>query len=207
MTTSSAIVIGAGIGGIAAAAQLAQRGIHVIVIEKNAHPGGRCDRYSREGHHFDTGPTLLVMPLLYEAEFAALGASMREVLDLRRVDPTYNLVFDDGSQLALTSDLTAMYDQLEAIEPGSFDGFLRYLEEGRRHYDLGMERLVQRGFRTASEFFAIGNLPLLVSLRPLATHYNHMSNYFGEARLKAAFTFQDVYMGLRAHSRPRQHFP
>src|SRR5688572_33207405 len=115
---TSAIVIGAGVGGIATAAHLAQRGIHVTVVEKNSHPGGRCDRYSREGHHFDTGPTLLVMPLLYEAEFASLGASIHEMLDLRRVDPTYHLVFDDGSTLALSSDLKAMHDQLEAIEPG-----------------------------------------------------------------------------------------
>jgi phytoene desaturase len=196
MTTASAVVIGAGIGGIATAAHLAKRGIHVTVVEKNAHPGGRCDRYVCEGHHFDTGPTLLVMPLLYEAEFAALGASLRERLDLRRVDPTYHLVFDDGSQLALTSDLPAMYNQLQAIEPGSFSGFLRYLEEGRRHYDVGMERLVQRDFRTASEFFAIENLPLLINLKALTRHYDHMSAYFREPRLKAAFTFQDVYMGL-----------
>ena len=64
-------ISGAGIGGIAAAARLAQRGLRVTVIEKNSRPGGRCDRMSREGHHFDTGPTLLVMPLLYDAEFAA----------------------------------------------------------------------------------------------------------------------------------------
>src|SRR5512144_2324913 len=101
MKTKSVIVIGAGIGGITAATHLAKRGLHVTVIEKNSHPGGRCDRFSREGHHFDTGPTLLVMPLLYEAEFGALGASLHEMLDLQRVDPTYHLVFDDGSRLAL----------------------------------------------------------------------------------------------------------
>ncbi|MCI0393688.1 MAG: FAD-dependent oxidoreductase, partial [Chloroflexi bacterium] len=122
----SIIVIGAGIGGIAAAAHLARRGLQVTVYEKNGRPGGRCDRFSQEGHSFDTGPTLLVMPLVYEAEFAALGASLHELLDLRRVDPTYRLVFDDGRQLALTSDLKAMEEQLEAIEPGSFAGFLRY---------------------------------------------------------------------------------
>jgi phytoene desaturase len=202
MTSPSVIVIGAGIGGIATAAHLAKRGMHVTVVEKNTHPGGRCDRYSRDGHHFDTGPTLLVMPLLYESEFAALGASIHETLDLRRVDPTYHLVFDDGSQLALTSDLTAMHDQLEAIEPGSFQGYLRYLEEGHRHYELGMERLVERDFRSASEFFALTNLPLLFSLKPLANHYNHMSAYFSEPRLKAAFTFQDVYMGLSPFEAP-----
>src|SRR4030042_1303352 len=108
MKIKNVLVIGAGIGGIIAATPLAKHGLHVTVIEKNSRPGGRCDRFSREGHTFDTGPTLLVMPLLYEAEFAALGASMREMLDLQRVDPTYHLVFDDHSQLALTSDLTAM---------------------------------------------------------------------------------------------------
>ena len=55
------------------------------------------------------------MPLLYEAEFRALGTSLREKLDLQRVDPTYHLVFDDGSQLALTSDMKSMQEQLESI--------------------------------------------------------------------------------------------
>ena len=123
MEPKSAIVIGAGIGGIVAAAHLARRGVRVTVLEKNSHPGGRCDRFSRDGHHFDSGPTLMVMPLLYEAEFAALGSSMREMLDPQRVDPTYHLVFDDGSQLALTSDLAAMYEQLVAIEPGSYGAY------------------------------------------------------------------------------------
>ena len=120
MKTPSVIVIGAGVGGLAAAARLARQGLHVTVLEKNARPGGRCDRLSREGHHFDTGPTLLVMPLLYDAEFAVLGASAREMLDLKRVDPTYHLVFDDGQKLALTSDLDTMRAQLESMERGSY---------------------------------------------------------------------------------------
>ncbi len=202
MKPTSVLVIGAGIGGIATAAHLAQRGVHVTVVEKNHQPGGRCNCFDHEGHHFDTGPTLLVMPLLYEAEFAALGASMREMLALQRVDPTYHLVFDDGRQLTLTSDLKAMQDQLEAIEPGSFAAFLRYMEEGHRHYTLGVERLVQRDFRTAAQFFSPANLPLVYQLKPLIPHYRHMAAYFDEPRLKAAFTFQDVYMGLSPFEAP-----
>lgn len=202
MKTNTVIVIGAGIGGITAAIHLAKQGMRVTVMEKNARPGGRCDRISRDGHHFDTGPTLLVMPLLYESEFAALGASFREVLTLERVDPTYHLVFDDGSQLALTSDLENLYAQLEAIAPGSFDGLLRYLKEGCRHYHLGMEKLVKRDFRHASDFFQLQNLPLLYQLKPLVKHYDNMGNYFNEPRLKAAFTFQDVYMGLSPFEAP-----
>ena len=202
MTPKSVIVIGAGIGGITAATHLARRGVSVTVLEKNSHAGGRCDRFSREGHHFDAGPTLLVMPLLYEAEFAALGASMAEMLDLQRVDPTYHLVFDDGSQLALTSDMKSMQEQLEAFEPGSFLGLLRYMEEGHRHYHVGIEKLVNRQFRKASDFFTLKNLPLAFQLKPLVNHYRNMSAYFDDPRLKSAFTFQDVYMGLSPFEAP-----
>ena len=105
------IVIGAGIGGITAATHLARAGFHVTVLEKNARPGGRCDRFSREGHQFDTGPTLFLLPSLYDAEFRALGTSLRERLALQRIDPTYHPVFDDGRQLTLTSDLKALQEQ------------------------------------------------------------------------------------------------
>src|SRR5512139_3557765 len=120
MKPKSVIVVGAGVGGITAAIHLARSGLQVTVLEKNAHPGGRCDRISRAGHHFDTGPTLFVMPWLYEAEFRALGAALHERLSLQPVDPTYRLVFDDDSQLALTSDMRSMRAQLENFEPGSF---------------------------------------------------------------------------------------
>ena len=202
MRAKSVIVIGAGIGGITAATHLARAGLHVKVLEKNAHPGGRCDRLSREGHHFDTGPTLFVMPRLYEAEFRALGTSMHERLDLQRVDPTYHLVYDDGSQLALTSDLKTMQEQLETIQPGSFQGFLRYLQEGERHYQLVLDKLVNRNFRKATDLFSLQNLPLIFRIKPLINHYRNMSAYFDEPRLKSAFTFQDIYTGLSPFEAP-----
>src|SRR5512135_3569388 len=108
MKPQSVIVIGAGIGGITAATHLARAGFHVTIVEKNARPGGRCDTFRREGHYFDTGPTLFLFPQLYDAEFRAMGACMRERLDLQRIDPNYHLVFDDGSGLALTSDMRSL---------------------------------------------------------------------------------------------------
>ncbi len=202
MKPKTVIVIGAGIGGITAAIHLARAGMHVVVVEKNARPGGRCNRFSREGHPFDTGPSLFVMPLLYEAEFGSLGASLHEQLDLLRVDPTYHLVFDDGSRLALTSDLKSMREQLESIQPGSFRGLLAYLREGERHYDLVLNRLVNRDFRKFFDFFHPRNADLIFRLKPLVNHYRNMSAYFDAPRLKLAFTFQDVYMGLSPFEAP-----
>ena len=202
MKTISVIVIGTGIGGITAAIHLANHGLHVTVLEKNSRPGGRCDRLTRGGHHFDTGPTLFVMPLLYEAEMHALGTSLREQLDLQRVDPTYQLVFDNGAQLSLTSDMQSIREQLETIEAGSFQGLLRYLHEGERHYRLTLEKLVNCDFRRASDFLNLDTLALLFQLKPLINHYRNVSAYFDDPRLKSAFTFQDLYTGLSPFEAP-----
>jgi len=202
MTQRSAVVIGAGIGGITAATHLANAGLHVTVVEKNRQPGGRCGRFVRDGHRFDTGATLFVMRLVYEAEFRALGASLSDRLELRRVDPTYRLVFDDSSQLALTSDMASMRRQLELMEPGSFSGYQRYMEEGGRHYQIVLEKVVNRDFRRMADFISLEALDLLVRAKPLVNHYRNMATYFKAPRLKSAFTFQDLYVGLSPFDAP-----
>ncbi|HMO10509.1 MAG TPA: phytoene desaturase family protein [Actinotalea sp.] len=197
-----AVVIGAGVGGLSAATHLARRGLRVTVVDKNCAPGGRLGRFSRDGHTFSTGPTLLIMPLLYRSELAALGIDYDETLRPVRVDPTYDMVFDDGSRLSMTSDLVAMRDQLEAVEPGAFGGYLRYLEEGRRHYELGVPGLAQRDFRRATDFFRPSTLVLALRVKALQRHYRHVGRFVSSPRLRAALTCQDVYMGLSPFTAP-----
>ncbi len=196
MEKPTVLVIGAGIGGIATAARLARHGYQVTVVEKCGGSGGRCGSLVKDGHHFVTGPTLFLMPEIYDRAFADLGERMEDHLDLRRVDPTYHLHFRDGSSLILTSDLQAMQAQLEAIEPGSFRGFLGYLDEGHRHYELSMAYLVERDFRSLAEYYNPRNLWLFLKLKALIKHYKNIGHYFRDPRLKAAFTFQDMYLGL-----------
>lgn len=104
----SVIVIGAGLGGIAAAARLARQGYQVSVYEKAPMPGGRT----------------------------AVVEQMEQHLELKRIDPTYRVHFQNGSHLDLTSNLVSMREQLEAMEPGSFEAYLKFLAEGYRHYHL-----------------------------------------------------------------------
>lgn len=202
MSATTAVVVGAGIGGLSAALHLARRGVQVTVVEKNREPGGRVGQFTREGHTFSTGPTLMIMPLLYRAELERMGIDMDAALRPQRVDPTYDVVFDDGARLAMTSDLTVMRGQLEAIEPGSFEGFLRYIDEGCRHYHLGMSGLVDRDFRRVTQFVTPANAVLALRIKALLPHYRHMGRFFDSDRLRAAFTYQDVYMGLSPFSAP-----
>ena len=201
-SSPSVIVIGAGLGGIVAAARLARLGCRVTVVEKNAAPGGRCGKIVRDGHRFDVGPTLFLMPEVFAQTYADLGESMEEHLDLRRIDPTYRVRFDDDTEITLTADLNHLQKQLESIEPGSFGGLLRYLEEGRNHYHKSLAHFVGRNFYNLAEYFSLKNLPLLFELKALVKHYDNIGHYFQDPHLKAAFTFQNMYLGLSPYDAP-----
>jgi phytoene desaturase len=198
----TAIVIGAGIGGIATAGRLARNGYEVTVVEKTAQPGGRCNQIVKDGHRFDVGPTLFLMPEVFEETYAALGEKMSDHLDLRRIDPTYTVRFDDGTSLGLTSNLGDMQTQLEAIEPGAFGGFIRYLSEGQQNYRLSLQKFVGRNFYNYFQYFSPANLPLLFKLKALVKHYDNVDRYFKHPHLKAAFTFQNMYLGLSPYDAP-----
>src|SRR5687768_11716908 len=198
----TALVIGAGLGGIATAARLAKSGYQVTVLEKNTTPGGRCGQLTRDGHRFDTGATLFLMPEVFRQTYEALGERMEDHLDLRRIDPTYSVHFADDTQIALTGDLNSLQNQLEEIEPGSFGGLLRFLEEGRRHYRLALDKFVSRNFPHAWNYFNPLNLKLIWDLKPLVRHYTNVSHYFHEPRLKSAFTFQNMYLGISPFDAP-----
>jgi len=198
----TALVIGAGLGGIATAARLARAGFNVKVLEKQEAPGGRCSQLIRDGHRFDTGATLFLMPEVFSETYTALGERMEDHLDLHRIDPTYRIRFEDDTQLALTSNLNAMQAQLEAIEPGSFGGMLRYLVEGHESYHLCLQRFVGRNFYNLPQYFSLQNLPLLFKLKALVKHYDNIGHYFQDPHLKAAFTFQNMYLGLSPFDAP-----
>jgi phytoene desaturase len=196
------VVIGAGIGGLAAAARLAKLGFQVDVYEKASHPGGRASVIQKDGYRFDTGPTLFLMPEVFAETFAALGERMGDHLDLMRLDPTYRVHFHDRSTLDLSSNLPKMQSQLEDLEPGSFQRFLSFMAEGAVHYQTSLDHFVGRNFRSLGEYFSPANLPLLFKLKALVSHASNTSRYFKDPRLQAAFSFQNMYLGLSPYDAP-----
>jgi phytoene desaturase len=198
----SILVIGAGMGGLAAAARLARRGFDVTVVEQRSRPGGRCDVLECDGFRFDTGPTLLLMPAVFEETFADLGERLSDHLDLVRNDPTYRVHFHDGSSLDLTADLVAMRDRLEAMESGAFEGFLRFMASGCRFQKASLQHFLGRNFYSFFDEFNLRTLRLMFRMKALTRHYPHVARHFRDRRLRAAFSFQNMYLGLSPYEAP-----
>jgi phytoene desaturase len=107
-------VVGAGLGGLAAAARLAALGHAVTVFEQSDGVGGKLGWYSRDGHAFDTGPSLLTLPQVLVDLFAATGGPLEEAVDLVRLEPAVEYRFADGARVAMPGHLARIPTALDA---------------------------------------------------------------------------------------------
>ncbi len=189
------IIIGAGIGGIATSIYLAQKGYSVRIFEKNQFAGGRCGAMTIDGHRFDTGATLLMMRDVYETTYNNFGRKLDEELELFRIEPIYRIFFHHGKDFQFTSDLAKMREQLESFEPGSFYRFIKYMDVGMKAYRIGMKHIINRNYSHFMQFFNLKNLFVLMQVKALQNHYRYTGKYFRHPALRAAFTFQNIYVG------------
>lgn len=198
----SAVVIGAGLGGLATAIRLQHAGWAVTVLEKNEKVGGRCNRISGDGFSFDSGPTLLLMPDVLEDLFSSVGRRLEDYLHLLRVQPNYRIRFVDGTSLEISHDQERMGEQLERMEPGAAKGFRSYLADAGYKYRVSRERFVERNFLHWYQFVTLTNLYYLLTTNTLRKLDKHAARYFRDPRLIAAFTFQTMYLGIAPHDAP-----
>jgi phytoene desaturase len=202
LTTKRVAIIGAGMGGLAAAIRLRLMGFDVEVFEKNEQPGGRVGRLRKGGFTFDTGPTLLLMTDVYHDLFAAAGRDLGEEIELTKLDPNYRVHFGDGDSIKVSSNLPALIPELERVEPGVTPRFYRFLEDACLKYRLGRKEFVERDFEKAADFFGPRNLRLLLKTRAVNNYYRSVSRYFKTEKLRQTFSFQTMYLGLSPYKAP-----
>ncbi|WP_342378676.1 phytoene desaturase family protein [Myxococcus stipitatus] len=196
------VVVGAGVGGLAAAARLAHQGFEVQVVEKTGAPGGRCGRLRVDGFTWDLGPTIVLMPEVFEETFRALGRRIEDYLTLLKCEPNYRLHFRDGSDVTFTSELCAMGRELERVEPGSYARYLAFLARGRVQYRTSLDHLVGRNYAGITDYLSPRVLARIFQVRAHRRMYSDVSRYFRDDRLRAAMTFQTMYLGVSPFESP-----
>jgi len=196
------VVVGAGVGGLATAARLAHQGFDVQLFEKTDGPGGRCNRLRVDGFTWDLGPTIVLMPEVFEETFRALGRRIEDYLTLLKCDPNYRVHFRDGSAITFTSELCAMGRELERVEPGSYARYLAFLAQGRVQYRTSLDHLVGRNYAGLRDYFSPRVLARIFQVRAHRRMYGDVSRFFQDERLRAAMTFQTMYLGVSPFASP-----
>ena len=121
------VVVGAGLGGLSAAAHLSNRGHDITIVERDATPGGRAGMVIADGFRLDNGPTVLTMPNLLADAFNAAGADMADFVTIKPVDPMYRAVYADGSTLFVRHGREAMTEEIRRFANGREAAGLRSL--------------------------------------------------------------------------------
>jgi phytoene desaturase len=195
------VVIGAGLGGLSAAAHLVGAGHDVTVVERGPIPGGRAGLISDTGFRLDNGPTVLTMPNLLGDAFAAAGRDMADYVTIDPVDPMYRAVYADGSVLHVRHGREAMTEEIRqfanAREAGAFNEFCEWLGElyavEMPHFiDANFDRVFDlvRPWRAGLELIRLGGFGRLDA---------KVASFFEDERLQRIFSFQSMYAGLAPH--------
>ncbi|KAL8677159.1 MAG: hypothetical protein Q9186_006394 [Xanthomendoza sp. 1 TL-2023] len=202
--SKTAIVVGAGAGGVATAARLAKAGFDVTVFEKNDFTGGRCSLLHHEGYRFDQGPSLLLLPGLFKETFNDLGTSLEaEGIQLMKCEPNYNIWFDDGESFELSTDVARMKLEVEKWEgKDGFERYLAFLQEAHRHYEISVAQVLKKNFTSLLSMTRPAFLRHLFPLHPFESIYSRASKYFWTERLRRVFTFGSMYMGMSPFDAP-----
>ena len=194
----TAIVVGAGIGGTAVAARLAKDGFYVRVFEKNSFSGGRLSLIHKNGHRFDQGPSLYLMPKLFEETFSDLGERIEDHFDLLKCKSNYKVHFHDGDSFQLSCDLADMYRQMQKYEgtgEQTLLNFLDFLKETHIHYERSVAVALKTNYEKWWHEFQLKYIPDLFKLHLYDTVYNRVCRFFKSEKMRKAFTFQTMYIG------------
>ncbi|HEV2149935.1 MAG TPA: phytoene desaturase [Longimicrobiaceae bacterium] len=187
------VVIGAGLGGLAAAIRLQARGHRVTVLEATGQPGGRASVFRHDGFSFDAGPTVVTAPYLLHELFALAGRDWRDYFELVPVDPFYRVEFADGSRFDYVGDEERILAQIREMSPRDVDGYRRLAAHSERIFDVGYTRLADAPFDRLSEMLRV--VPDMVRLGSHRTVYGMVSRYLRDERLRQVFTFQPLLVG------------
>ena len=191
----SVIIIGAGMGGLAAALRLRHMGFDVTVIEKQKRPGGRSNVLQEQGFRVDIGPTILVMKDTFEETYRAIGQDINRRIKFAPLDPNYRIYYHDGTYIDLYNSMAKLAAECERVEPGVTTRLFRFIGDSARKYELGMD-FVARNYDRITDLANPSAALRLIQTGAYQNLFAQVGSYFKTDKLRKAFSFHSMFLGL-----------
>jgi phytoene desaturase len=198
------VVVGAGFGGLSAAARLSHQGHDVIVVEKNEQPGGRARRLVTKDYSFDMGPSWYLMPEVFESFFDDLGRDRSSYYELDRLDPGYRMFFDDDV-VDIPAGLDNIYEVFDALEENGAAKLEAYLDDATKKYKDSMETFLYKAYEQPSDFFTWDLLKTGLKFNPFTSMASHVDKYFDSDRAKKIVQYTLVFLGGSPDNTPSMY--
>jgi phytoene desaturase len=188
-----AVVVGAGLGGLAAAIRLGARGYRVTVLDRLPVPGGRATVFKQDGFTFDAGPTIITAPFVLEELWQYAGRNFYDDVKLKSLDPFYVIRFDDGSTFTNRADVSAMRKEVALISPDDVAGYEAFMRESEAIYKVGFEQLGHVPFLNLASMAKL--VPELVKIKAWKSVYSHVASHVKHEKLRMALSFHPLFVG------------
>jgi phytoene desaturase len=191
--TPTAIVVGAGFGGIALAVRLQAMGFQTTLIDNRDKPGGRAYVYEEKGYKFDGGPTVITDPDCLKELFEISGKKMDDYVSLVPVSPFYRLQWEDGDVFDYDNAPGTLEAQIEARNPDDVAGYHKFLAYSKELYREGYEKLGTTAFLKFSQM--ISAAPQLIRLRADKSVYSMVAKFVKDEKVRQLLSFQSLLVG------------
>lgn len=189
----TAIVIGAGFGGIALAIRLQTIGFAVTLLDNRDKPGGRAYVYEEDGFKFDGGPTVITDPDCLRELWDISGRNMDDYVTLLPVDPFYRLQWEDGDVLDYTQSQETLEAEIGKRNQADIAGYRKFLAYSQDLYREGYEKLGTTAFLKFGQMIMAA--PQLIRLRADKSVYAMVSKFVKNERVRQLLSFQSLLVG------------
>lgn len=188
-----AVVVGGGLGGMAAALRLRAQGLAVTLVERQARLGGRAQVFACDGFRHDAGPTVITAPFLIDELFALFGRRREDYVRFLPLQPWYRFRFNDGETFDYGGTVEDTLAEIDRIAPGDRDGYLALLEHSRALYAVAFDQLATKPFDSLRTL--VGSAPGLARLRADRSVWRLVAHHIKSERLRQAFSIQPLLIG------------
>jgi phytoene desaturase len=198
-------VIGAGLGGLSAAIEIALLGIDVDLIEQNEFAGGKAGSFTMNGFRFDTGPSLLTMPFVLESIFTDAGKDIKKYLTIKPLEKHCEYFFPGNISITAYSDIEKFSDEISKFGKDNKKRVTAYLNYCREIYELTAELFLFNDFHDFSTFKKYASLKTLLNIckiDSIRTMHKANTSFFKDVKTIQLFDRYATYNGSNPYRAP-----